>query len=190
MSQSGSAKQRGVFIRIQLPDATILALWLGFGDIAVPINSLDIAGQTYQGLGAIVGLPALESAINGKSTRAEFTLSGVSANVAALADADADTIQGANVNVAVCKMDSDWQIDGDLFWAWDGIADVLATTMSSDQGGRVSYTIRMSVGSAPAGRSRAEYANWTDAQHQISHPGDSFFNQIPPPEATERWPGG
>jgi hypothetical protein len=191
MSVSGSAKQRGIFIRIALPDGvTVMRLWLGFGDIDVPTNSLDVDGERYQGLGAIVGIPALDQAINGKSTRADFTLSGVSANVAGLADADADTIQGANVNVGVCKFDGDWQIDGDVSFLWDGLADVLATGMSADPDGRVTYTIRMSVGTAPAGRSRAEFANWTDAQHQISHPGDPFFNQAPPPEATERWPGG
>lgn len=179
-----------MFIRIALPAGGLLPLWVGFGDIDVPVNSLDLAGATYQGLGAIVGLPALENAINGKSTRADFTLSGVAASVASLADADAETIQGANVNVGVCKMDGAWQIDGAVFFLWDGLADVLATTMAADEDGKLRYTIRMSVGTAPAGRSRAEYANWSDAQHQLAHPGDLVMNQIPPPEATERFPGG
>lgn len=193
----GSALRRGVFTRIALPGndnspptGEVLRVWLGFGGIDVPTTALDVGEEEYHGLGAVAGIPALENAINGKSSRAEFSLSGVSAAVANLADAEEADVRGANVNVGVCKFDEDWQIDGDLFFLWDGVADVLSTSMGPDELGNQTYAIRLSVGTAPAGRSRAENATWSDAQHQARRPGDLFFNQVPPPEATERWPGG
>lgn len=187
---SGSVKRRAVFLRIAMPTGDFLRLWLGFGDILAPINDLDVGAETYQGLGILVGIPALEDAINGKSSRADFSLSGLPAEIAALADADAESIQNATVNVGVCKMDDDWQLDGDVIWVWDGLADVLTIGMSTNPDGSQSYTLQLSAGTANVGRSRAEYANWTDAQHQKAHPGDLFFNNVPPPEATKRWPGG
>lgn len=193
----GSALRRGVFTRIALPGSgdsppvgDVLRLWLGFGAIDVPTTDLDVDAETYQGLGAVVGIPALEAAINGKSSRTDLSLSGVSGEVVSLADAESADVQGANVNIGVCRFDAAWQIDGDVFFLWDGVADVVATSMGADLDGAQTHTIRLSVGTAPSGRSRAAFANWTDAQHQLANPGDRFFDQVPPPEATERWPGG
>lgn len=190
MTTSGSAKRRGVFLRIELPSAELLLLWLGFGGIDVPANSLDVDGATYQGLGEVVGIPALEAALNGKSSRLDFTLSGVTSSIAALADSEAADIRGALVNVGACKFGEDWQIDGDVIWLYDCVADVLKTAMAAHADGGQTWVVTLSAGTANAGRSRAEYATWTDAQHQKSHPGDLFFNNVPPPEATKRWPGG
>lgn len=188
MSLSGSGNRGAVFLRIDSDPA--IALWLGFGDIAVPVNDLDLAGQTYRGLGALVGIPELEQLLNGESARADFSMSGVPAAIAALAEGQFAEIEGEAVNIGYSAMDADWQLSGALLWVWDGRVDVLNIAMQATQSGVQVYTLELSVGTANTGRSRPDYANWTDAQHQRAHPGDLFFNHVPPAEKTKRWPGG
>jgi hypothetical protein len=190
MSQAGSAKRRALLLRFEMPNGDIVAIWMGFGDFPAPVNSLDADGQTYVGLGSIVALPELEIPLNGTATRAVFGVSGVSAAIAALADLEAEDIHGARVNVGVCKLDEDWQVDGDVYWSWDGVADKLSLALEAITDGGQAWKLALSCGTVNIGRRRAPYANWTDAQHQKAHPGDLFLNQVPVGEKTERWPGG
>lgn len=185
---SGSAPRVAVFLRVATDP--VIALWLGFADIDVPINALDVAGETYQGLGALVGVPQLQQLLNGVAQRADFALSGVSAAVASMAQSEAEDVIGSTVNVGTSMMDDDWQLEGDVLWLWEGRADVLTTSMQGQSDGSQAFAIQLSVGTANAGRAHAEYATWSDAQHQRAHPGDLFFSHVPPPEKTKRWPGG
>lgn len=185
---SGSAPRVGVFLRVA--SDPLIALWLGFADIDVPVNALDVSGETYQGLGALVGIPVLQQLLNGVAERVEFSLSGVSEAVATLAQGEATDVIGVAVNVGLATMDDDWQIDGDVLWLWDGRADVVTVSMRGQSDGSQSFTIQLSVGTANAGRAHPEFATWSDAQHQRAHPGDLFFSHVPPPEKTKRWPGG
>lgn len=190
MSQAGSAKRRALLVRLQLPSDEVVGIWLGFGAFDAPANSLDADGQAYVGLGALVALPELDIPINGTSSRAIFGFSGLPAQVAALADLAAADVQGSRLNVGVCKLDDDWQVDGSIYWAWDGVADKLTMSLDAVTDGGQSWSLKLSVGTANIGRRRALFFNWTDAQHQKARPGDRFLNQVPVSEKSERWPGG
>jgi hypothetical protein len=189
-----SVQRVAVFIRIECEDdeenPTVIRLWIGFGDLEVPTNDLDDAGEQYSGFGAAIGMPELESLINGASARADFGLSGVTAAIADLAELEEDLVIGAAVNVGVCEMDEQWQMTDTVFWLWDGRADVLQTDLKAQSDGSQTYQVQISVATASASRSRAQFANWTDAQHQLVHPGDLFLSQMPTSETTKRWPGG
>lgn len=184
---TGSAPRAAVFLRVATDP--IIAVWLGFGAIAVPANALDVAGQTYGGLGQLVGVPELQKLLNGVSDRAVFTLSGVPVAMLELADSEAADIEGAAVNVGICQMDGDWQLDGPVLWLWAGRADVLITEERTDAEGNQFCAVSLSVGTGSPGRARADFATWTDAQHQAAHPGDLILNHLPPPEKTKKWPG-
>lgn len=187
---TGAAPRGAMFLRIAWPSAEATRLWLGFGDIGVPANALDVGAETYSGMGAMVGVPQLQNLLNGVAERVGFTLSGVPAAIAELAESEADEIDGALVNVGIAQMDDDWQIDGDVLWLWTGLADVLKITLTGGDDGSQAYTLELSVGAGATGRARPDFANWSDAQHQRAHPGDLFFNHVPANEATKRWPGG
>lgn len=185
---SGSAPRGAVFLRIATDP--VLALWLGFGDIDVPANSLDAGGQIYQSLGLVVGMPELEQLLNGVAQRVEFVVSGVPAAAAQIAQQEVPDVIGVAVNVGLCAMDDDWQIDGDLHWLWDGASDMLTIDIQGQADGSQSFALRLSVATANAARARAAYAHWTDAQQQKRYPGDLFLTRIPAGEKTKRWPGG
>lgn len=185
---SGTGPRAAIFLRID--SSPVVALWLGFGDIDVPINTLDVAGQTYQGLGLLVGIPELSMLLNGVAERVDFTLSGIPQAAIEASEAGAAAVRNKAVNVGVSTMDDDWQLSGDILWLWDGRADVLTASMRAESDGSQTYTIQLSVGTSNTGRARPDFATWTDAQHQRAHPGDTFFAHVPPPEKTKRWPGG
>jgi len=169
-----------VFIDATTPIRT----WFGgFGPKVVPADGVDAAGGTYQGLGWLVGMPALSQLINGVAERVDFTLSGVPAEVIALADADAASIRGAPVHVGLYMLGSDWQAYAPVEWLWEGEADVakISRTASIDEQGnqQIVRTVGLSVGTAFTGRRRPKATYWTHAHQSEFSPGDLFCVRTP-----------
>lgn len=185
MSETGGIVKGAILFRLE--STPVLRLWAGAGDFAAPANAIDVGEETYLGVGTLSGIPEVEQLINGAFSRVEFALSGLNAAIAALVDADADTVKGARVNLGLLMLDDDWQPDGEPLWVWDGEADVLMVTKAGVADGEV-HTARLSVASATSDRKRPEFSNWTHAQHIRAHPGDLFFNQVTPGEKTKHWP--
>lgn len=187
---TGSVVRGALFFR-----APPLFLWVGFGDISVPANALDIDDQTYMGLGAITDLPSLQQLLNGAADRGEFSLSGIVAAdqapvLAAMAEADFSDLENQPLNIGLGAMDASWTLTAAPRWLWDGTIDTLSITLGAvGDGGRM-FTMTLGAGTATTGRSRADYATWTDAQHQIEAPGDLILNHAPTTEKTKVWPGG
>jgi hypothetical protein len=130
----------------------------------------------------------LDQLINGAYARAEFTLSGVDAATAALADSEAPLIRNAPVNIGLMELDEDWQPVGDPLWVWDGLADVLRTARAADVTGSQSHSINLSVGTAMTGRKRPSLEFWTPAQQKRRSPTDLGLDLIPSAERQKHWP--
>jgi hypothetical protein len=186
MSINGSAPKVVVLMRIDTP--TVIRLSTAFGDFPVPANSLDAGEETYTGLGAVEAIPVVQQLLNGVADRATFTLSGVPAQIAALADADAPNVNGVAVNLGLVKLDADEAITGAVFWLGDFTADKLTASKGMDGQGNESHQVTLSVGTAHVTRSRPEFAMWTDAQNQRRHPGDQILSLLPTGEKQKRWP--
>lgn len=173
------AQRIGAFFR--LATDPIVRLWLGVGPINPGVNALDLTGQTYRGLGELLNLPEFQHLLNGQAERVEFSLSGVSDEVLALASAESNNVQGKACDVGIGIFDSDWQLLGAVKWMWRGYADYLSITRSPAQtpDGQTVQTVALSVGSLMTGRRRRAFSYFTDQDQQARSPGDLFFERTP-----------
>lgn len=155
----------------------VVRVWSGAGPLAVPTDTVETEDTPYSGLGELLNLPAVEQLINGVSQKVSFTVSGVSAEMLALAQADRATVRGATVWIGTLILDDDLQpVDG-VDWEWRGKADTLELASTPNGDDRV-RTVTLTVAAADATRTRADLAFFTDADQRRRSPDDLFFNQI------------
>lgn len=186
MSVTGAAPRLVALVRVETDPPVRLST--AFGDFPVPANALDAGEEIYESLGAIEALPVLQQLLNGTADRVALNVSGVPAEIAALAEADAPNVFGAAVNIGIVELNDNWAIAGGPFWFCDLTADKLTVAQAMDDAGNESHRIAISAGSANAIRSRGDFEMWTHAQHQQRHPGDQFLSLAPTGEAQKRWP--
>jgi hypothetical protein len=186
VSVTGAAPRVVALVRVETDP--VVRLSTAFGEFPVPGNALDAGEEIYESLGAIEALPVLQQLLNGQADRVALNVSGVPAELAALAEADAPSVQGAAVNIGIVELDDEWAIEGGPFWFSDLTADKLTSAKAMDDAGNESHRIAVSAGTANAARSRSDFVMWTDAQHRQRHAGDAFFSLAPTGEKQKRWP--
>jgi|GEM_PF-2129774 len=177
LSLDGDSQQLAVFFRMAL-EPTPIRLWLGVGQFDMEGFDLvhDLDGAIYQGFGELGSAPIFQQLINGAAERIEFTLSGTSSAVMALATVEADTVKRKAVALGIGLMDNRWRMIGNVHWVWRGTGDFVATniTGASSPQGQTIRTIKLSAGSGMTGRKRRGFAYWTDVDFSFDHPGDKF----------------
>lgn len=163
--------------------------WLGVGDYALPADDVDLTGGVYLGIGMVGDFPALRQLIGGLAERVEFTLDGANPETFRLADADADEVRGAIVNVGVIFFDQHWQPADVIAWLWEGTADVVTPDRGSDEG-QITRRVTLSVGSGFTDRTRPHLAFYTPADQKRRSPTDTFCDRVPlyTQESTITWP--
>lgn len=174
-----SGMQRiGIFFR--LDTSPVVRLWLGIGNIEPGVNVLDLEGATYQGFGAIQDVPELNQMINGAAARVDFTLSGVSGDVLAIASGDdAEAVKGRAVAVGFGIFGSDWSLLGAIKWFANYTADYLAVQQSADDPmAPIVRTVTLSCGSLMTGRRRPSLSYFSDQDQQARSPGDLFCSLV------------
>jgi hypothetical protein len=164
----------GVFLR--LDTVPVIRLWLGFGDIAPGINVLDPSGATYHGFGELRDVPAFKQLLNGAAERVEFTLSGVSGDLLALASGDdADAVKGKAAVLGFALMNPRWALIGPVHWSAFYVADYLSISQQpADALSPLIRTITLSCGSRFTGRRRPAFSYFSDQDQQARFPGDKF----------------
>lgn len=159
----------------------VVRLWAGaVRDLSIPADPVeDVDGAVYQSMGLLTDIPVINQLLNGDAERVSFGISGVgvTAEVAALASADAAAIRSARVNLGVMFFDANWSRGTPVLWPWEGESDSL-TVEWDGSGQSAQRTISLSVGSIMTGRRRPYNALWTDADQQRRSPGDLFFDHI------------
>ncbi|MHC2677512.1 hypothetical protein ACVI1J_009675 [Bradyrhizobium diazoefficiens] len=183
----------GIFFRLDVePDP--VRLWLGYGAIEPGINVYDTAaGATYLGLGELQNVPAIKQLINGAAERVEFTLSGVSGEVLAIASGnDADAIKGAPATLGFGLFGDTWSsLLGALHWCGFYVADYLERAQAvAVIGDTITRTVTLSCGSRFTGRRRPDFSYFTDQDQQARHPGDKSCSLTPnyAHGFTKKWP--
>lgn len=164
----------GVFFR--LDTNPVVRMWLGFFDIAPGVNVMDPSGATYAGFGEIRNIPTFKQLLNGAAERVEFTLSGVSGDLLAIASGgDAQQVKGKSVAVGFALFAPDWSLLGPIHWTAHYIADFLAVDQQpADVSNSIIRTITLSCGSRFTGRRRPAYSYLSDQDQQARFPGDLF----------------
>lgn len=158
--------------------STPIRLFTGFSPFNYAGDDVDPSGGVYLGFGRLTEVPALTQLINGAAQRIEFVLSGVDADVMALADEEAPTLRDADAFVGVGIWNEDYElISGGVVWLWEGVSDAprIALTTTEDEAVR---KVILSVGSPSTSRRRPRFGYWTDLEHQADFPGDTFFQNV------------
>jgi hypothetical protein len=159
------------------------------GQFEVPADAVETAPAIYLGMGQLVGLPAVSQLVNGVADRVSFGLSGVSADLLALADAEAESVRGAAVLLGVMALGPDWQPLTTMKWIWQGEVDAVEGTMQEDRGEQV-RTVSLSVGTAYTGRKRPRHGYYTDADQKRRSATDRFCERVSrySQGSTRKWP--
>lgn len=157
---------------------TPIRVWTGVGDFDKAADAVDIEGGIYKGLGEIQEIPALQQLVNGVAQRIDLSLSGVDANIVALADSEAADVRSKAVSIGLQFFDEDWQPLGDTLWIWDGEADVVKSESLSGADFTRVRTITLSVGTLTTGRRRPKLTFFTRSQQRRRSPTDAFCDRV------------
>ncbi|MDR3512621.1 MAG: hypothetical protein P4L73_13380 [Caulobacteraceae bacterium] len=152
-------------------------IWSGAANFKLGPCGLDTAGGVYQGLGLIVGVPSLKVPINGSFSQHVFSLSGVTADMMQLANADRDAVRGARVAWARVDLDADGQPVAEPVWVWQGWVDSprVARDGSSSPPTR---TVSLVTSSGSVRRRIRQFGYWTSPQQRTRDPNDSACDQV------------
>lgn len=160
-------------ILFRMATLPVIRLWLGIGDIRPGITIYDAVNRPYSGLGQLIDVPALTQLINGVADRVTFHVSGVSAEVSAMASTEANLVKNKAVAVGMCLFGQDWRQLGLPIWLWRGTADFVTRQQQSTDDGII-RVVELSVGSLFTSRRRRGLSYLTDHDQQTRHPGDKF----------------
>src|SRR3990172_760179 len=81
----------GIFFRMATDP--VCRFWLGIGDFNAAAHAYDANEETYQGLGLLLDVPALQQLINGVAERLVLRVDGISEKTAVLASADSSAVK-------------------------------------------------------------------------------------------------
>lgn len=187
------ARRVGVFFR--LDTAPPIRLWAGVGERRLPVDAIEgDPSNLYSGCGELIGFPELNQLINGVAQRVDFSLSGVgvTAEAVAIADGEADLIDGVTAHVGIYRYGDDDRGVGPVKWLWEGVADVL-TLSSADAGDGGADQVRsMGVGVTTmfSFRKKARAVLWTGKDQRKRSSDDAMcdlVNQYSPESTKPLW---
>jgi hypothetical protein len=164
-------------VLVRIASDPVARIWSGVGDLQVSADSVETEDSIYLGGAELVSAPDFQQLINGTADRLEFTLSGVNAEIVALAQEEAESVKGAALDLGTIRFDDDWQPVGIITWEARFRCDTLTVGSQAGDSGRT-RTITLSVGSDDTGRSRAPIALFTDSDQRRRSPTDAFFDHV------------
>lgn len=162
---------------LRLDSDTPVRAWAGIGDFVLPVDTIEVDGGTYKGVGILNDIPSFQQLVNGIAQRVEFSMSGVDDQIAALADEEASEIRSKRVNVGLQFLDEEWQPLAPIIWVWEGEADVIRKSSVSSPDFQRINTITLSVGSLTTGRRRPSLSYFTGAQQRRRSADDAFCDR-------------
>lgn len=177
-----------VAILLRVASSPVVRIWAGVGDQPIPADGIeDVDGAIYKGLGTLSDLPVLSQLINGVAARAEFTLSGVPAEILDLADEDAALVRDARCNLGYLALDEAGQPAAPVWWMWEGEADVIRCQSTPDD--EPVRSVTLGVGTLTTDRSRANFTTFTPANQRRRSPTDLGCDFVPSYSigSTKRW---
>lgn len=151
-------------------------LWSGFGELEIPADIVEDEPAIYLGGGELLNAPDFEIPINGQAERIDIRLSGVSAEVLAIAIGEAASVKGAKVHFVRFYFDDELQLE-DVEYDNVFIADKLTFSSEETDEGR-SRVLTLSIATEDTDRNRSPQAYWTDADQRRKSPTDAIFSHV------------
>lgn len=152
-------------------------LWDGSGPLMA-------GGYVWKGAGLVpTGLDELELALNGEASSLDITLAAVGESIAdtVYADYQAGDLVGALVTISLQDMDDAFQPSGSPVVYLTGEinnARFSEASDSSDPPQQISQ-VTISIANRFNLRNMPLQGVYSDADHQLQHPGDTFFEFVP-----------
>lgn len=165
-------------ILFRLASTDPVRIWSGNGDILIGPDAVEPVAIIYRGAGELLNMPAVLQLINGTAERVEFSISGVTAKILALALSERDSVYGAEARIGTLALDADLQPDSPVLWEWRGIADVITLRIDPVKDGGHTRQLTLSVGSADTARSRPDLSYFTDADQRRRSSDDAIFDHV------------
>lgn len=169
---SGSTVRIATLVEMQFVSKT-MRLWNGAG-------LATVAGFEWEGVGAMGSIDGLAQTREPVSSKVTLRLSGVSAEVLAIARNTTADVQGRPAYIWLQLFDGEWQPVGariPVFWGVLQRINIMRSEASGHSGGE--RVCELEVENPFAGRARPSAGRFTDADQQARHPGDRFFRFVP-----------
>ena len=149
---------------IDMAFSTTLYLWNGIGD-------LSHGGNTYTGVGDLLGVSPMGESTDISAKGCTITLSG--ANASLVTKAKTESYQGNSVSIKLGAIDDNGDIVSDPVIVFKGFMDVMSIT----EGGEYS-TISVSVENNLILFDKSKVRRYTDNDQRIDHPADEGFSFV------------
>lgn len=148
-------------------------VWTGKGDLIA-------GGETWQGIGLLTRSEAFDQLVNGTAGRVRFIVSGVDAEMLAIALDEAEKIKNREVTAYLQFFDEDWATLSEPQFISARICDTveLAEAMNRE-GGEGAKQISIEAGDLFVERSRSPYSYYSDYDQKRLYAGDKFCERIP-----------
>lgn len=152
-------------------------VWSGAANFKLGASGPDLAGGIYQGLGLLVGVPTLKIPLNGSFSQHVFSLSGVTAQMMKLVDADRETVTGAKLSWGRLELDAQMQPVGAPVWLWKGTVD--SPRLARDGGANPpTRTVSLVASTGAVTRKRQKISLWTGPQQRLIDPDDAACDGV------------
>lgn len=143
-----------------------MRVWPGFGDLVA-------GGFTWQGLGRATEVSDMALGPGFSGDAIEITLSGVDAEIAALALDQSDEVYGRRALIYAQALGADWApIDAPVI-VYGGVMDTMKVSLSPSEG-----TIKLRLESILAAKYRPPYGSYTHFDQQKRHAGDNGLERV------------
>ena len=184
-------RRRGaIFLRINTDPPMRLTSIVGKIDLPQDVVESDpvAANRVYVGFG-LTGIPVVQQLINGLADRVDFQLSGVPKESAQTAELEAGDVKGKAAYLGIVPLGEDWQPTGAVRWLWNGFADVVTVSRTTDTSGAIMRTLGLSVGTLNALRKRAKFEMYSPVSQRAKSPTDAICDLTPryTAGATKKW---
>lgn len=147
-------------------DATPTRVWSGWGDLVWN-------AKTFTGTGTLGAVSAVEEATELRATGLDVSLSGIPTSVLSLALSE--PYQGRTATIWMGALDlNTFALIADPYQLFQGRMDVMTVSDAGD-----TATITISIESRLLDLERSRERRYDDADQQIDHSGDKFFEFVP-----------
>lgn len=170
VQMGGGIVRAALLLELMFLSGTI-RLWEGFG--ALVTND----GKSFQGTAALGSIEGISQSINGTAPEVRFRLSGVDADFAVKAKADADEYVYRPAVVYIQFFDENWQCLDNPYALTVVRMTGLEVSFDGSGDSRV-YEVSVNAETPFAVRRRAPFGYLTDRDQQLRHPGDKGLERV------------
>lgn len=163
----------GIFLHIGTVPP--LRVWLGLRPISITIDAVDEDGAIYRGGGQLIGVPTLETLVNGAADSVDFSISGIDPQTGASLIQSIPEVRGCPVYVGITALDQYYQPVSKIIPLWRGTASHPTEAMPTVTGTEDrTMTLGLAVAAGEQTRSRAARSLWSAAHQKAISPTDRF----------------